>query len=106
MTLLAGLESFSRLPFWSPLFLVLAAGITVYSGWSLWRSRERADLYYALLGLYLIAVLLPTAVPAVGLALGITCPLSGGLTNRILLVVPVIVLFVLAGRSETTKQHP
>ncbi len=104
MTLPPGLDAFSRLPIWSPLFLLLAAGIAVYSGWSLWRERQRADLYYMLLGVYLLAVQLPTAVPAVGLALGVTCPLSGGLTNRLLLAVPVVVLFVLASR-ETTKHQ-
>ncbi len=103
MTLPAGLEAFTRLPFWSPLFLLLSAGIAAYSAWSLWRGRQRADLYYMVLGLYLLAVQLPTAVPAVGLALGVTCPLNGGLTNRLLLAAPVIALFVLASR-ETDRE--
>lgn len=99
LALPAGLQAFARLPIWSPLFLLLAAGIVVYSAWSFYRTRARSDVYYMLLGLYLVAVLLPSAVPAVAVATGVTCPLNGDLTSRLLLAAPVIVLFVLASRA-------
>lgn len=100
MTLPPALDAFVRLPVWSPLFLLLAAGIALYGGWSLLRSRQRADLYYMLLGLYLLAVQLPAAVPAVAVALGITCPLSGDMSSRLLVAAPVIVLYILAVRAR------
>ena len=104
MTLPAGLDAFIRLPFWSPLFLLLSAGIALYSAWSLWRTRQRADVYYTLLGLYLFAVQLPAAVPSVAVALGITCPLSGDLLRRLLLAAPVVALFVLGNRATQANQ--
>ena len=100
MTLPAGLDAFARLPIWSPLFMLIAAGIVVYSGWSLWRRRQRADLYYMLLGLYILAVQLPAAVPAVAVALGITCPLGSDMSSRLLVAAPVVGLYVLAVRAR------
>ncbi|HEX9015300.1 MAG TPA: hypothetical protein VF960_04775 [Chloroflexota bacterium] len=107
MSLPPELANFATLSFWSPLFLLIAVGLALYAGWCFWRERHRSDLYYALLGVYLFGVQLPSAVPAVGQAIGYTCPLSGGITNRLLLAAPVVVLFILAGREgDSREQRP
>lgn len=94
------LEAFSRLPIWNSLFFLLAVGIVGYSGWSYWRHRQRADLYYLLLGFYLVAFQAPTDFPFVGQALGITCPLSGNFASKFLVLLPAAALFILAARAD------
>ena len=100
MTLPPELQAFSRLPIWNSLFFLLAAGIVAYGGWSFWRQRQGADLYYLLLGIYLIAFQAPIDFPFIGQALGISCPLSGNFASRFLVVLPAAALFILAVRSD------
>jgi hypothetical protein len=100
VTLPPELQAFSRLPIWNVLFLLLALGIAAYSGWSLWRHRERADLYYLLLGVYLLAFQAPVVFPSIGQTLGVSCPLSGDFTSRFVSALPPIGLFVLAIRAR------
>jgi hypothetical protein len=94
------LQAFSRLPFWNLLFFLLAVGIVGYSAWALWRRRERPDVYYLLLGLYLMAFQAPIVFPTLGQTLGVSFPLGGDFTSRFVTAVPVMVLFVLAVRSR------
>lgn len=95
----SALQEFSRQPFWSSLFLLLAAAIALYSGWSLLRGRKRHDLYYMLMGLYLSAVQLPTVNPSLGRAIGVGQPLDG-LLPRVLVATPAVALFVLGVRAR------
>lgn len=93
------LEEFSGQPFWGVLFLILAIGVTLYSGLSLLRRRRRQDLYYLLLGLYLTLVQLPSVFPSVAEAVGLQQPLDS-LAPRLLLAAPAIALFVLGVRAR------
>lgn len=100
MTLPPELQAFSRLPIWNSILFLLAVGIVVYSGWSFWRQRQRGDLYYLLLGVYLIAFQAPIDFPFVGQALGVSCPLSGNFASKFLVVLPAAALFILAVRAD------
>ncbi len=93
------LEGFSRLPFWNILFLLLAAAIVAYSGRSLIRRRHRQDLYYLLLGVYLMLFLMPEAFPSLGRAIGFDL-LHAGFSQRFGLALPAITLFVLGVRAR------
>jgi hypothetical protein len=93
------LEAFSRLPFWSFLFVGLAAALAVFSGWSLWRRRDRQDFYYLLLGIYLLLVLPPLALPAVASELSLDTSRIG-LGERLIVALPAITLFVMGVRSR------
>ena len=95
----SALEQFSRLPFWHGLFLLLAVVVTFYSAWSLARGRKRQDLYYLLLGLYLVAIQLPIAFPSLGSYLGMGQPVTES-SIRFLLATPAVVLFVLGIRAR------
>ncbi|MCL4369404.1 MAG: hypothetical protein M1380_00625 [Chloroflexi bacterium] len=93
------LQSFSRLPFWSGLFFLLAVAILLYSVWSLGRRRHRQDLYYLLLGAYLMAVQLPEVIPSVAQGLHLSFS-SLGFTPRLFVALPAVVLFVMGVRSR------
>ncbi len=100
MVLPPELQAFSRLPVWNTLFFMLAAGIALFAGWSLWRERRRADLYYLLLGLYLVAFQAPAIFPALEPALGISWSWNGDFASRFAAGLPVIGLFILAVRAR------
>ncbi len=93
------LEEFARQPIWSTLFLLLALAVTLFSGWSLLRSRKRQDLYYLLLGLYLTAAQLLLAFPSFRQMLGISWTIDG-LLPRLLVAAPAIALFVLGVKAR------
>jgi len=92
------LQSFSRLPFWGVLFFALAVGVLLYSGWSLRRVGGRQNLYFLLMGAYLVLAQLPEVVPSVGDAthLGFS---TLGFAGRFFMALPAVVLFIMAVRS-------
>ncbi len=93
------LEAFSRMPFWSYLFVGLAAMLAGFGGWSLWHRRHRQDFYYLLLGLYLLITIPALAVPAVSRELGLDIA-QLGLGHRLIVAMPAIALFVLGVRAR------
>lgn len=93
------LESFSRMPFWGFLFVGLAAALAVFGGWSLLRRRQRQDLYYFLLGLYLLITIPVLTIPAVPQELGLDAA-GLGLGQRLIVALPAIALFVMAVRAR------
>lgn len=99
MVLPPALEAFSRLPFWSIFFLLLAVAVAACSAWSFSRHRQRQDLFYMLLGLYLFAVQLPAVLPSLGEGLWAGQPLPGS-TLGILLAIPAVLLFILGVRAR------
>ncbi len=99
MRLPPALESFARLPLWNILFLLLAVGVILFSGWSAWRRRRRQDLLYLLLGFYLMVVQLPIAFSSIGEALHVSAS-TLDFTPRFLLALPAMLLFVLAVRAR------
>ncbi|MHB1159539.1 MAG: hypothetical protein ACYC3V_04300 [Chloroflexota bacterium] len=93
------LEAFSRLPFWNALFLLLPLSIVAYSGWALARRRQRQDLYYLLLGLYLVVVQLPIVFPLLSQPFLLDLhPLE--FSSRFFVALPAIALFVLGVRAR------
>lgn len=99
MVLPPALEAFSRLPFWSILFLLLAVAVAAYSAWSFSRHRQQQDLFYMLLGLYLFVVQLPVVFPSLGEGLRASQPLPGSALG-ILLAIPAVLLFILGVRAR------
>jgi hypothetical protein len=93
------LEAFSRLPFWSFFFVGLAAALAVFSGWSLWRRRDRQNFYYLLLGIYLLVMISPLVLPAVASELSLNTSRIG-LGERLILALPAITLFVMGVRAR------
>jgi hypothetical protein len=93
------LEAFSRMPFWSFLFVGLAAALAGFGGWSLWRRRGKQDFYYFLLGLYLLVVLTILAIPGVSQELNLNVA-KIGLGERLIVAAPAIVFFVMGVRSR------
>ena len=81
---------------WSSLSALIALALAFYGGWSLWRHRKPQDAFVVLLGLYLAALELPLAIPALGMALGATCPLSGDFASKVTRIAPAAALFALA----------
>ncbi len=56
------------------LSVLTALVIAALGGWSLWRHRKYQDGFLILLGLYLMALELPLAIPALGLAWELPVP--------------------------------
>lgn len=90
---------------WNSLAALLALGLVLYGAWSLWRYHKRQDLFAMLLGLYLAALQLPLAIPALGQAFGVTCPLSGDLPSKLVTVAPAAALFLLASWDGRSTQE-
>ncbi len=87
------------LSFWSALFLLLAVAIAAYSGWSLRRQRQRQDLYYLLLGVYLAATQLPAVFPDIDRAMFGGRPVAGSPLG-IGLAIPAVALLILGLRAR------
>jgi hypothetical protein len=77
----------------------MAAALAVFSGWSLWRRRDRQNFYYLLLGIYLLFVVPPLVLPSVASELGLST-FHFGLGERIIVALPAITLFAMGVRSR------